>query len=180
MKGEINQMKSYEKVPEVFLRAMEPEDLDLLYEIENDQSLWKVGVTNVPYSRYTLRDYIAHTTGDIYADRQMRLIIEDSEHQTVGILDLINFEPQHQRAEVGIVILESFRHQGLATAALEYMKRYAREVVHLHQLYAYIQPENEESLRLFQRVGFENGAILKDWLYDSRGYHTVCFMQFFF
>ena len=29
------------------LRAIEPEDLDLLYQIENDQSLWKVGATNV-------------------------------------------------------------------------------------------------------------------------------------
>ena len=179
MKGEINQVKSHEKVPEVFLRAMEPEDLDLLYEIENDQSLWKVGVTNVPYSRYTLRDYSAHSTGDIYTDRQMRLIIEDSEHQTVGILDLINFEPQHQRAEVGIVIIESFRHQGLATAALEYMKRYAREVVHLHQLYAFVATDNEASLRLFRKSGFVTGSVLTDWLFDGHDYHDALLVQLF-
>ena len=66
------------------LRAIEPEDLDLLYQIENDQSLWKVGTTNVPYSRYTLHDYIASSSDDIYADRQVRMIVENDEGETVG------------------------------------------------------------------------------------------------
>ena len=65
--------------PEVKLRAMEPEDLDLLYSIENDMVLWNVGTTNVPYSRYVLHDYIANSSCDIYADRQLRLIIENSD-----------------------------------------------------------------------------------------------------
>ena len=80
------------------LRAIEPEDLDLLYQIENDQSLWKVGTTNVPYSRYTLHDYIASSSDDIYADRQVRMIVENDEGETVGIVDLVQFSPEHLRA----------------------------------------------------------------------------------
>ena len=38
-------------IPSIRLRAIEPEDLDLLYLIENDTRLWNVGTTNVPYSR---------------------------------------------------------------------------------------------------------------------------------
>ena len=38
------------------LRAIEPEDLEVLYKIENDVRLWNIGVTNVPYSKYTLHD----------------------------------------------------------------------------------------------------------------------------
>ena len=93
------------------LRAIEPEDLDLLYQIENDQSLWQVGTTNVPYSRYTLHDYIANSSDDIYADRQVRLMVENDEGETVGIVDLVQFSPQHQRAEVGIVILNAHRRK---------------------------------------------------------------------
>ena len=44
------------------LRAIEPEDLDLLYQIENNTELWQVGATNVPYSRYTRR-YLCRPTG---------------------------------------------------------------------------------------------------------------------
>ena len=88
------------KIPVVNLRAIEPEDLDVLYQIENDEALWDVGITNVPYSRYTLHDYIAQSAGDIYTDRQVRLMIENEQRQTVGIVDIVNFQPQHLRAEV--------------------------------------------------------------------------------
>ena len=93
----------------VRLRAMEPEALDLLYEIENDIETWHVGAVNVPYSRYLLHDYIAHATGDIYADRQLRLIIEDKKGNSVGLIDLVDFDPQHSRAEVGIILQTKHR-----------------------------------------------------------------------
>ena len=40
------------------LRAIEPEDLELLYSIENDMSVWNVGMTNVPYSKFALNEYL--------------------------------------------------------------------------------------------------------------------------
>ena len=72
--------------PFVKLRAIEPEDLDILYQIENDISLWNVGCTNVPYSRYTLHNYIADCVNDIYTDRQLRMMIENDKAEVVGII----------------------------------------------------------------------------------------------
>ena len=88
----------------VLLRALEPEDLDMLYQIENNRQLWDVGMTNVPYSRYALHDYIAHASVDIYTDKQVRLMIENQQGTIVGIVDIVDFNPQHLRAEVGIFI----------------------------------------------------------------------------
>lgn len=79
------------------LRAMEPEDLDLLYHIENDRSVWGVSSTNVPYSRYALHDYVAHAQNDIYTDKQVRLIITKETGETIGLLDLMNFDPSSAR-----------------------------------------------------------------------------------
>ena len=76
------------------LRAMEPEDLDVIYNIENDLDLWTVGYANAPYSRYLLHDYVANATSDIYADRQLRLMAENDEGEVVGIVDLSDFEPR--------------------------------------------------------------------------------------
>ena len=104
--------------PIVKLRAMEPEDLDLLYRIENDASIWHVGTNNVPYSRYALHDYIAHASGDIYTDKEVRMMIDNEQGETVGIVDLVNFSPQHQRAEIGIVIKNGCRNLGYANAAI--------------------------------------------------------------
>ena len=94
-------MSNHQTLPKIKLRAMEPEDLDVLYKIENDTSLWGVGVTNVPYSRYTLHDYIANSVGDIYTDKQVRLMIDNEQGQTVGIIDITDFDPRHRRAELG-------------------------------------------------------------------------------
>ena len=125
------------------LRAIEPEDLDLLYLIENDKNLWQVGATNVPYSRYTLHDYIANSSDDIFADRQVRLMVENDEGETIGIADLVQFSPQHLRAEVGIVIMNAQRRKGYAAAAIEALCDYAQRVVHLHQLYAVVDENND-------------------------------------
>lgn len=107
-------------LPDIKLRAMEPEDLDVLYQIENDRSLWETGATNVPYSRYALRDYIAHAASDIYVDRQVRLVMENTEGQVVGLADLANFDPCHLRAELGLVVLPAYRRQRYAEAAVHF------------------------------------------------------------
>ena len=161
------------------LRAIEPEDLDLLYQIENNQSLWQVGATNVPYSRYTLHDYIASSSDDIYADRQVRLMVENDEGETVGIVDLVHFSPQHQRAEVGVVILNAHRRKGYAVAAIEALSDYAQRVVHLHQLYAVVDTHNEAAVALFRKAGFSVHNTLQEWLLDGHSYPDALLMQRF-
>ena len=162
----------------VCLRAMEPEDLELLYQVENDQSLWDKGVTNVPYSHFLLREFIANSTGDIYTDKQVRLMISTPD-TTVGIADLINFDPSHQRAEVGIVVLAQYRRQGFALEALRQLALYARQTLHLHQLYAYVDMQNDSSLNLFKKAGFHHTCTLQDWLFDGKNHHDAAFLQLF-
>jgi len=163
----------------VRLRAIEPEDLDLLYQIENDRRLWNVGATNVPYSRYTLHDYIATSADDAYADKQVRLIVETADGETVGITDIVNFSPQHQRAEIGIVILDAQRRKGYGCAAVAAMVDYAASVLHLHQLYAVVAHDNAVALALFQQSGFSEGGVLRHWLFDGHQYADAVLLQRF-
>lgn len=166
-------------IPEVDLRAMEPEDLDVLYKIENDFDLWGVGNTNVPYSRYALHDYIANASGDIYTDKQLRLMIENQQGETVGIVDIVNFNPKYQRAEVGIVVQQKHRYQGYAHAAIAKLVNYCRRILHLHQIYAVVDADNEYSVKLFETMGFKRNAELQEWLFDGKRYHTAWLMQLF-
>ncbi len=161
------------------LRAIEPEDLDLLYTIENDINLWNVGTTNVPYSRYTLHDYIATSNDDIYADKQLRLIIEDTNGTTIGIADIMNFSPQHLRAETGIVILESERRKGYAEEALKALCDYSHRILHIHQLYGVVAVDNLAAIGLYEKSGFARQSILKEWLYDGKKYIDALVLQRF-
>ena len=103
----------------IYLRAVEPEDLEFMYFMENDPSLWDVSSFTVPYSRYTLRQYIQNNQNDIFADKQLRLmIIRKNDSQIIGTIDLSDCIPMHSRGSIGIVLQEKYRHEGYATDAV--------------------------------------------------------------
>lgn len=163
----------------VSLRAMEPEDLDALYSIENDEEVWNVGNASVPYSRYVLHDYIANSSNDIYHDGQVRLIVENADGTMVGMVDVFDFNAQHRRAEVSIVIEKRYRKCGYASSALHLVVGYSLRTLHLHQLYAIVAEDNVASLALFVKCGFVRSGILKDWLFDGSKYTNAVVMYKF-
>ncbi len=164
---------------EISLRALEPEDLETLYKIENDRDIWAAGTTNVPYSRYVLHDYIANASNDIFVDKQVRLMIENAAGEAVGIVDLADFSIKHQRAELGIIIMKKYRRRGLAKATIKKILDYSRNVIHLNQIYAIVDSENQPSLKLFQSCGFNSKTELTDWLRVGNAYRSAILLQFF-
>lgn len=155
------------------LRAIEPEDLELLYSIENNMSVWNVGMTNVPYSKFALNEYLLNIKYDMYADRQVRLMVDNCEGKTIGIVDITDYDPRHNRAEVGIIIMNEYRRQGYATEVLQAVREYAKNVIHLHKLYAVIDTNNTAALNTFLKADFTEECVLKDWLRGNDGYEDA-------
>ena len=167
----------------IILRAMEPQDVDLMMIFENDTDIWPVSGTLVPYSRYTLDQFYKNAVQDIYTARQLRLAIEliKESHRgpTIGYVDLFDFEPQNRRAGVGILIGDhKERNKGYATEALKLLCKYAREILNFQQLYCHIDNENKGSLRLFERAGFVKCGELKDWIVFDGKWRDVTMMQY--
>ena len=159
------------------LRAPEPEDLDCMMQFENTPSLWEVSNATGPYSRFYLKQYIESNKNDLYADNQLRLMIESPEKKVVGIIDIFNFEPFHNRVEVGIVIADHSRRLGIGLLALELLTKHCFDYLGIHQLYAFIDGTNEACRRLFQKGGFEECALLKDWMRTGKTYRDVVMVQ---
>ncbi len=168
---------SWLKNERITLRSPEPEDLELLYRMENDSTLWSIGSTTLPYSRYTLRRYLEQSTQDLYAERQARFIIALDDGSRAGMIDLADFSPLHARAEVCIGLLSEYRHKGVASEALELLAAYALHFLNLHQLYAYVPADNAQSIALFRRAGFKETATLKEWLKQDSGHRDVKLFQ---
>lgn len=164
----------------ISLRALEPTDLDFLYGLENDSSIWEVSNTTAPFSRFVLQRYLENAAADIYETRQLRLVIEAGSHGPVGAVDLFDFEPLHLRAGVGISILSSFRKNKYATEAMELLKNYCRQFLNLHQLYCSVPADNSPSLRLFRKVGFKECGTKKDWLRTTDGWKNIVEFQLIF
>lgn len=162
------------------LRKIEPSDLPYLYQWENDQEAWREGDTHNPLSQQDLRAYIESTTGDIYRDGQLRLIIEErsekkqigheqggAEVLTVGCIDLFDFDIRNRKAAMGLYIAPEYRRHGYAQEAVSSLKKYAFEVLHLRLLYVQIGEWNTPCRRLFDLLGFKQVALLPDWTLEG-------------
>ncbi len=150
------------------LRALEPDDIHLLFKWENDPSIWHYGITRVPFSKFDLEQYVLNSDKDPYAEKQVRFMIDlkDTDHtqKTIGTIDLYEFDPANLRAGVGIFIIQSERNKGFAAQALSILINYTSETLHLHQLFCKISADNPLSLKLFQKTGFTICGEKKDWI----------------
>ncbi len=153
--------------------------MEVLYQWENDMDLWVYSETLKPFSKQQLEQYIKGINQDIYQAKELRLMIETEEEtpQTVGIIDLFDFDPYHNRAGVGIMVHKSFQKQGYASAALDLFIQYCFNTLGLHQLFCSISVSNEKSIHLFQNIGFTCTGIRKQWRKVGRQFEDEGFYQ---
>nr|WP_221898818.1 GNAT family N-acetyltransferase [Robiginitalea sp. SC105] len=160
------------------LRALEPEDLEFLYVLENDPEVWEISGTLTPYSRKVLRQYLDGAHRDIYEAKQLRLAICRQDHRCIGLIDLFDFDPKHQRAGLGIVISDAgARNRGYGGEAIRLVCEYAFRVLGLHQVYAGVGAGNPASLQVFKKAGFLESGVRKDWIRTAGGFQDEIFLQ---
>ncbi len=153
----------------ILLRKVEPTDAQLIYKWENDIQLWHVSDTLTPYSLHEIEQFILNSD-DIFTSKQIRLMIDCIEHEhqiPIGAIDIYDFDPQHLRAGVGILIEDSKRHKGYADEALQLLELYGFIFLGLHQLYCFISANNIQSIALFTKRGYSQSGIRKDWLFTD-------------
>lgn len=163
----------------IYLRALEPEDLEFVFDIENDQAIWEFSNTQTPYSRFLIRQYLENAHQDIYEAKQLRLAIcKNEDFKAVGLIDLFEFDPRNNRAGIGILIKEAGnRNQGIGSQALEILIDYSFRQLNLKQLFANINPQNEASISLFTNFGFEKIGIKKQWNLVNGVYNDEALFQ---
>jgi len=164
---------------EVVLRAVEPEDIDVLYKWENDMTLWTVSETLKPFSRHQLKQYISGINLDIYEAKELKLMIETEEDspQIIGMIDLFDFDPYHNRAGVGIILHKPYEGKGLASKALRLFIDYCFNTLGIHQLYCSVIYDNQRSQKLFESNGFVKTGIRQKWRKRGREYVDEFFYQ---
>jgi diamine N-acetyltransferase len=162
----------------ISLRALEPSDLELLYQWENNPLVWHLSNTTAPFSKHILKEYIENAKHDIYVTKQLRLIINTPKNGPIGCIDLFDFDPTNQRAGIGILIADDqHRGKGYASEALEILCNYCFSTLHLHQLYCNINADNIKSINLFTKIGFTQSGNKQQWNRIQGGYVDELFFQ---
>ena len=159
------------------LRALEPTDLDFLFATENNEQFWDISSTQLPFSKFILQQYIENAHQDIYEAKQYRFVICNAENIPVGMIDLFDFNPQHKRVGIGLLVLPEHQNKGYASEALEMVIDYAFSYLDVHQIYANITSNNLNSIVLFEKNNFKQVGIKKDWLYSNSTYKDEILYQ---
>ena len=162
------------------LRAVEPEDLDRLYAWENNTQLWDVGNTRNPYSRYILKQYIVNSDKDIYESKQLRLMmISVKTGDTVGTVDLFDFDIHNSRIALGLYVDAAFQGKGYARESLHLVEEYLFDYLKINQLYCHIAENNTASMRMFEQEKYEKTGLLRDWIKTANGFENIVVFQQF-
>ena len=166
-----------DNINEYILRALEPNDLDILYATENDKSLWKYSNTSSPFSKHSLKKFIENSHLDIIEHNQVRLVLSDKNNLPFGFIDLFKYDMTNKRAGVGIIIFEKYRSRGLGSISLDLIENYVKKYIPIHQLYANISSENTESIKLFEKHNYLKVGNKKDWIYYNNKYFDELLYQ---
>jgi diamine N-acetyltransferase len=162
----------------ITLRALEPEDLEFLFETENNESFWEVSHTQTPFSKFLLKQYLENVHLDIFEAKQLRLIIQENlNNKAVGMIDLFDFNPQHLRAGVGVLVHNKYQQNGFASEALQLLIEYCFKHLNLHQLYANITSDNTKSIALFEKHLFKKVGIKKEWIFSNGSFKDEILFQ---
>ncbi|WP_159017706.1 GNAT family N-acetyltransferase [Algibacter sp. L3A6] len=162
----------------IYLRALEPEDLEFIHAVENDEAVWEISNTQTPYSKFLIKQYLEEAHRDIYDVKQLRLVISTNENKAIGLIDLFDFDFKNGRAGIGVLIKDEVnRSKGAGKEALALLINYSFTHLDLHQLYCNISEGNTTSIKLFTNQGFEQIGLKKDWTYVNGSYKNEYLFQ---
>lgn len=147
------------------LRAVEPADSRIMWDIERDSSQWIENGMSAPLSYHSLKEYAERYDADPFNAGQLRLIAETSDSgEYVGIIDLYDISATNRTAFIGIYIIGRYRNRGMGSEAIALIEEYSFRVLNLRQLAAKIVSSNHASRRLFERCGFKLRGVMPEWI----------------
>lgn len=157
------------------LRPLEREDLKFVHRLNNDAKIMSYWFEE-PYEAFVelqeLYDKHIH-------DQSERRFILELDGQMVGLVELMEIDYIHRRAEFQIIIDPKFQGHGYAVSATKLAMKYAFHVLNLHKLYLVVDKVNEKAIHVYEKVGFIREGELIDEFFVDGTYHDAIRMCIF-
>ena len=160
---------------DVRLRPLEREDLQFVHKLNinaNIMSYW----FEEPYEAFVeLQDlYDKH----IHDQGERRFIVQKSA-EMVGLVELVEIDYIHRRAEFQIIIDPRHQGHGYAKTATRLAMNYAFSILNLYKLYLIVDKNNERAIHIYQKAGFQiEGELIDEFFVDGE-YHNAIRMCMF-
>jgi len=161
---------------QVKLRPLEREVVRFVHQFDNNASVRRYWFEE-PYEAFVeLSDlYDKH----IHDQSERRFVIECNEVKA-GLVELVEINHVHRRAEFQIIISPEFQGQGLASKAARLAMDYGFMVLNLYKLYLIVDKENEKAVHIYRKLGFQvEGELIHEFFINGEYRNTIrmCIFQ---
>ena len=86
------------------------------------------------------------------------VIIEKETQKIVGDLGIHFFDSENRQVEIGCTLNKEFQNKGYATESIKRVIDYLFKELNKHRIITSIDPDNKNSIRLVERIGFRKEA----------------------
>ena len=107
------------------------------------------------------------------------MIVSNLTDETVGTVDLFDFDIHNSRIALGLYVDNQFQGKGFAKAALHLVEDYVFNFLKINQLYCHISKSNIASSQMFEKEGYETNGVLKNWIKTLDGFDDIIVFQRF-
>lgn len=161
--------------PTVRLRPLEREDLRFIHNLDNNAVIMRYWFEE-PYEAFVelteLYDKHIH-------DQMERRFVVDTDGASSGLVELLEIDYIHRRAEFQIIIAPAFQGQGLGEKVTRMALDYAFNVLNLYKLYLVVDSENSKAIHIYEKIGFEQEGVLRHEFFINGSYRDAVRMCIF-
>lgn len=153
----------------VYLRPLEREDLRFVHLLDNNASVMRYWFEE-PFETF---DELSSLYDQHVHDQSERRFVVMQGNERVGLVELVEINLIHRRAEIQIIIDPGFQGRGLASKAMRLALDYGFKVLNLHKVYLYVDKDNAKAVHIYSKLGFVLEGELKDEFFANGAYHTA-------
>jgi ribosomal-protein-alanine N-acetyltransferase len=159
--------------PTLTLRLPEPDDAPALLELAGDPEVTR-WFSWGPYTTIDQpRAYIDRLEGQREGGDQLDFLIVHRDHGPAGVTGLSEFSTRDLRCMVGTWFGRAFWGTGANRESKALIAHLAFEVLQMHRLGSYSNPDNERSTKALLGVGFTHEGVLRHWHRHGDDYFDV-------
>lgn len=150
--------------PRLILRALQPSDLNDLYEYASDPQIdqhvpWE-HYRNIEEARENLNDFLEEYEKDGLGAWGIE---HRADRKLIGIINTSIPHRTHRRVEVGYTISRAYWGQGYATEALQALIQFGFEKMDLLRIEAVVLPKNKSSAKVLLKAGMQYEGLLRHY-----------------
>ena len=146
----------------LLLRQLSTEDAEFILELLNEPSfihnIGDRGIRTIDGANsYLLNGPVASYAKNGFG---LYLVQLKETNESIGMCGLIKRDTLED-VDIGYAFLPRFWSKGYAFEAAQAVKEYAKTVIGLHRIVAIVDPKNEASIRVLQKIGLQFEKMMK-------------------